>query len=56
MEEITEQKGSAGEHTPRSGGIKAHKAAAERHEAEGQKRSCRDEATPCGKRKTEKEA
>lgn len=25
MEEITEQKGSAGEHTPRSGGIKAHK-------------------------------
>ena len=51
MEEITEQKGSAGEHTPRPGGIKAHKAATERHEAED-----RDEATPCGKRKTEKEA
>ena len=39
MEEITEQKGSAGEHTPRSGGIKAHKAAAERHEAEDRDRA-----------------
>ena len=38
MEEITEQKGSAGEHTPRPGGIKAHKAAAERHEAEDRDR------------------
>lgn len=39
MEEITEQKGSAGEHTPRPGGIKAHKAAAEKHEAEDRDRA-----------------
>lgn len=39
MEEITEQKGSAGEHTPKLGGIKAHKAAAERHEAEDRDRA-----------------
>lgn len=55
MEEITEQKGSAGEHTPRSGGIKAHKAAAERHEAEDRDRA-EMRRRRAAKRKTEKEA
>lgn len=38
MEEITEHRESAGEQTPRPGGIKAHKAAAEKHAAEGRDR------------------